>query len=104
MRPIIWKLLGCLIFLLCLAWYGKSHFYRDPGSVFYDRENAFEQRYSQVRKAEIDTFVQSQRNSSEDGHMKSGPRPAICAALSSVQRNNTQYLEVSDLLVLFLLC
>lgn len=94
MRPVIWKLILCLSFVLCFVWYAKEHFYRDPGSAFYDEENAFEQRYSQHRKGEVDEFVQSKVASTPGEETISGPRPALCAAFSSVQRKNTQYLEV----------
>ncbi|PLB44983.1 hypothetical protein P170DRAFT_513078 [Aspergillus steynii IBT 23096] len=95
MRPIIWKLIISLSFVLCFVWYGKEHFYRDPGSVFYDRENAFEERYSQHRKGEVNEFVQSRLTANPDQYSKSGPRPALCAAFSSVQRRSTQYLETA---------
>ncbi|KAK1142375.1 hypothetical protein N8T08_007927 [Aspergillus melleus] len=95
MRLLIWKLFFCLGILICCVGYGKLHFYRDPGSVFYDKDNAFEQRYSEHRKREIDDLLQSRITSTTDEDTKSGPRPALCAAFCSVQRRNAQYLETA---------
>ncbi|MBE7180980.1 MAG: hypothetical protein INR71_07185, partial [Terriglobus roseus] len=41
-----------LLLLYAFVSYGRTHFYRDPGSVFFDMTRAFERYYSLVRELE----------------------------------------------------
>lgn len=79
--------------LLLIIYYGKTHFYRDPGSVFFDTNHAFERGYSQHREIESQEYI---RNVSElsSANIVSGDKPTVCAAFSSVKRESTQYIEV----------
>ena len=97
MYPIAWKLLLSLLFLTCAIWYAKTHFYRDPGSAFFDPSRAYEQRYSLTRKAEVQRFIESQSstaNNTPDSHAESSKGAALCVGISSVRRTEEQYLEV----------
>lgn len=88
-------LLACFVFILCAIWYGKTHFYRDPGSVFFNKERAYEQRYSQHRKIEVKQFLDSYASSGiSDTQWKAGTNASLCVAFSSVKRQHTQYVEV----------
>jgi hypothetical protein len=96
MPSIISTLLICPAFIFWTAWYGKTHLYRDLGSIFYGEKHAFEQKYSQHRRQEVDAFIRSQSPADpNDTRIRAGPKPKLCVAYSSVRRKNTQYLEVS---------
>lgn len=78
---------------LLIIYYGKTHFYRDPGSIFYDLNRAFERRYSWYRETEAEDYI---RAVSGDGseYSRAGEAPTVCVAFSSVKRENVQYIEV----------
>ncbi|KAE8371984.1 hypothetical protein BDV26DRAFT_302338 [Aspergillus bertholletiae] len=96
MPSLLSKLILCLAFISCTIWYGKTHFYRDPGSIFFDETRAFEQRYSQHRRREVDAFIRSQSTTpTSESPVKSGSNPTLCLAYSSVRRQTTSYLEAS---------
>jgi len=100
MYPIAWKLLLSLLFLGYATWYAKTHFYRDPGSAFFDPERAYEQRYSLTRRAEVQQFIESRSstNDTPDRHAESSSKGAtLCVGISSVKRTKEQYLEVRTL-------
>ncbi|KAH6964371.1 hypothetical protein DER45DRAFT_610692 [Fusarium avenaceum] len=90
MRSLFLKASTCIAFLLCLSWYGQTHFYRDPGSVFFDKTRAYETHYSNDRKVEAQQVIES--------HMKENPatdqNKSLCIGLSSVTRQ-TQYLPMT---------
>lgn len=95
MHALVHKIAACIIFILCAAWYGHAHFYRDPGSVFFDKNRAYEQKYSHYRKAEVEQFISSQSGlNSQDSSAKAGRNATLCVAISSVKREHSQYLEV----------
>ena len=48
-----------LFLVLLYTFYGRSQFYRDPGSVFFDVDRAFERRYSLLREKEVREFLES---------------------------------------------
>ncbi|OJJ03142.1 hypothetical protein ASPVEDRAFT_134244 [Aspergillus versicolor CBS 583.65] len=93
MYPIAWKLLLSIIFVSCAAWYAKSHFYRDPGSAFFDPARAYEQQYSLTRKAEIQQFIESQSSTNTPNQDAESKGAALCVGISSVKRTKEQYLE-----------
>ena len=95
MPRLLLKLILCLAFISWTIWYGKTYFYRDPGSIFYDEVHAFEQRYSLHRRSEVDAFIRLQNTTlTTEPPIKSGPNPTLCLAFSSVRRQTSNYLEV----------
>ena len=96
MASLLRKVAACLTLLGLAFWYAKTHFYRDPGSAFFDRTRAYEQKYSQFRKAEVQKFISSYPDgntwSAED---VTGTNPSLCVAFSSVKRQHEQYLETT---------
>ncbi|KAJ3461093.1 hypothetical protein MRS44_011960 [Fusarium solani] len=52
MPTLAFKAATCFAFLLCMVCFGRLHFYRDPGSVFFDKERAYETHYSAHRRVE----------------------------------------------------
>ncbi|KAF4971466.1 hypothetical protein FSARC_1694 [Fusarium sarcochroum] len=78
MRSLLVKATTCISLLLCLIWFGKVHFYRDPGSIFFDEKRAYETRYSAHRKFEA---LQTVGSFAEQHH----PHPI----------HNTQYLPMT---------
>jgi len=97
MRSLALKLSACCIFISCAYWYARSHFYRDPGSAFFDKSRAFDQRYSQYRKSEVASYIESFNGSaSPDAPLKAAADSSLCVALNSVRRDHAQYLEVRN--------
>jgi hypothetical protein len=86
-----------VLFLITLS-YCRYHFYRDPGSAFYDEDRAFEREYSAYREREAEKYIE-QVSSSSGNHQiaKAGPHPKICATFVSVKRDGKQYLPVSKI-------
>ncbi|KAK5725234.1 hypothetical protein LTR17_013103 [Elasticomyces elasticus] len=93
MHSLIRKVAACLCFIFCAVWYGHIYFYRDPGSVFFDKTRAYEQRYSQYRKAEVEQFITGLEP--HDGYGKAGPNATLCIGISSVKRQHSQYLKTT---------
>jgi hypothetical protein len=91
MRSLFVKVSTCIAFLLCLSWYGQANFYRDPGSVFFDKTRAYETQYSKNRKAEAQQVIESYKK--EKPATDQNGNKSLCIALSSVTRQ-TQYLPV----------
>lgn len=87
--------------------YGRKHFYRDPGSIFFDITRAFERSYSLVRELEGQDWkntVFHQLNghgntSTHDVHNvlhKRGPRPKVCAVFVTAHREGgPQYIDLA---------
>ncbi|KAK2803698.1 hypothetical protein FQN50_006916 [Emmonsiellopsis sp. PD_5] len=106
-RPAIRVLLATLVAAFLFICYGRTHFYRDPGSVFYDRSRAFERTYSLHREAEAKEYIrtlQAAEGVGSDGptaadlgaaHVKAGVKPAICGIFSTVKREGEQYVETA---------
>jgi len=90
MRSLVQKVALCCVFISFAVWYARLHSYRDPGSIFFDKERTYEQGYLRRRKLEIksliDSFAGSKAPSSRD---KAGKHPKHCVALSSVKRDHT---------------
>ncbi|KAL4920392.1 hypothetical protein BDW62DRAFT_209198 [Aspergillus aurantiobrunneus] len=95
MYSFVWRLLPALFLISCTTWYAKAHFYRDPGSAFFDPSRAYEQRYSLTRKTEVQRFLDSQHTTTDGRHAASGKVATLCVGLASVRREKTQYLETT---------
>lgn len=93
MPSLVRKIAACLSLIACYIWYARSHFYRDPGSVFFDSARAYEEKYSHYRKTEARDFIELY-GSGEVKLEKAGDNATLCMGLSSVKREKTQYLEV----------
>ncbi|KAL5603057.1 hypothetical protein FOBRF1_010590 [Fusarium oxysporum] len=95
MLSLLVKATTCIALLLCLTWYGQTHFYRDPGSVFFDKARAYETRYSEHRKAQVEKLIDSYPELKKPalGKARNGNK-LLCVALSSVKRE-TQYLPTT---------
>ncbi|KAI9802056.1 MAG: hypothetical protein M1833_001977 [Piccolia ochrophora] len=81
--------------------YGYTHFYRDPGSVFFDPKHAFVRWYSEYREQEAKQYIDEAAKSPDElakspGHPKTGSNPAICATFTTVIRDAKEpYIETS---------
>jgi hypothetical protein len=85
-----------LVSILTFLAYGRSHFYRDPGSLFYDKSRAYERYYSLRREQEAVSFGTSALNAyseanGPDAFPKTGPNPLLTAAIitSGKKRDGT---------------
>lgn len=87
-----------LVFLV----YGALNFYRDPLSIFYDSEHAYDRSYSQYREIEVKAWREAFfRSGSQDimtDPFETANHTAImCAAMMTVARgeeNSSHPLEV----------
>jgi hypothetical protein len=88
------KVLLCTFVVLLAFWtYGKTYFYRDPGSVlFYDEERAFERKYSVFREKEVLAFREELLKTKNFTEIpKAGENPSICALfVTSDKRANEE--------------
>ena len=95
LRSLVPKFLACCLWIACAFWYARSHFFRDPGSAFFDKARAYEQRYSRYRKGEVERYVDSFGDKeSQIVRPKTDDNAGLCVSLSSVRRERAQYLEV----------
>ena len=75
------------IYFLCVE-YGRHHFYRDPGSRFFDRTRAFNKWYSNVRLEEAAALVQiyNRTNAPEFKRQASTDPPFMCVGMNTIVR------------------
>lgn len=71
--------------------YGKTHFYRDPGSAFFDERRAFAREYSAYREEQSVEFFEA----ASENAVKAAESPSLCAVIMSVKRIGEQPLDVS---------
>jgi hypothetical protein len=94
--------------------YGVLHFYRDPGSVFFDPKRELEQHYSLRREIQSIAFknaaylrLKTQRANSTDPIWKTGPNATICGIFMTVKREigkNKNPIEVCIFLYILRFC
>ena len=95
LRSLVPKIFACCLWIACAFWYARSRFFRDPGSAFFDKARAYEQRYSRYRKGEVERYVDSFGGEESQIVQPEGENNAsLCVSLSSVRRERAQYLEV----------
>ncbi|OJD14587.1 hypothetical protein AJ78_05074 [Emergomyces pasteurianus Ep9510] len=95
-RPAVRVILLTLFVLSLFIYYGKTHFYRDPGSIFYDPGRAFERTYSLHRESEAKEYIRTVAGRNETGStFKAGEKPVICGVFSTVKRKGVQYVETA---------
>ncbi|KAF2493687.1 hypothetical protein BU16DRAFT_464268 [Lophium mytilinum] len=92
-----------ILFSACIL-YGHGHFYRDPGSVFFDESRAYGRWYTAFREnqaAALITEVEAQgallgENADNMGFTKARYNASMCATFLTVRRDvEKQYLETS---------
>jgi hypothetical protein len=103
-RPCIKVLALTAVFVLIWYIYGTAHLYRDPGGIFFDKETAYERKYSLQRENEALKFLQENlyekvaRNTQlrPQNVMRVGKKPSVCAVMASYggQRKESHPLEV----------
>lgn len=71
--------------------YCKTHFFRDPGSAFFDESRAFTREYSAYREEQSIKFFEG----ASDNATKAAKSPSLCAVFMSVKRTGKQPLDVS---------
>ncbi|KAI9687399.1 MAG: hypothetical protein M1820_010468 [Bogoriella megaspora] len=94
-----------IVFGLLLA-YGHTHFYRDPGSIFFNRDYAFERQYSNYRQRQAREFLKRYTSESNGtipqfkddhtGHLSASKAKAnatICVNFVTVRRKGTQLVD-----------
>ncbi|KAF2099547.1 hypothetical protein NA57DRAFT_75046 [Rhizodiscina lignyota] len=98
--------ISCTLFFLFIT-YGRNHFYRDPGSAFFDQDRAFERYYSLVRELEAsdwrnEVFHQLKGHTNQTTHgnhdvlHSKGPDPQLCAVFVTAYREGgPQYVDTA---------
>jgi hypothetical protein len=91
------------VLLVLLVTYGHLSFYRDPGSIFFDRQRATERHYGSYREKEAAAFATAAKRAlnSSSTHAAAaaaaaaatlhhrGPNPSLCAVIVTVARDAT---------------
>jgi len=95
----------CVGFIL-FYFYGILHFYRDPGSIFFDPSRAVEQHYSLIREKEAFAFrdaiyfaIRNRNAVIKQLFWNVGHSPTICGVFITVKRDTGKSknpLEVCD--------
>lgn len=75
--------------LACL--YGSRNFYRDPGSIFFQQDRAFEKYYSTYRENQAHEFVsrtEARQDLGQDASdSRAGMHPRMCVTLVTAARD-----------------
>ncbi|KAI9725188.1 MAG: hypothetical protein M1828_003369 [Chrysothrix sp. TS-e1954] len=83
--PALRALLAFSIVFLALYQYGRTHFYRDPGSIFFSPSYGYERKYSVQREAEAHDFL-AEVEADEKATTKQASDPLVCASFVTVGR------------------
>lgn len=67
--------------------------YRDPSSVFFDPERAFERKYSLERESQAETWIYSIGKQSSSQYVKASQEPSLCVGIATVQREGANYFR-----------
>jgi hypothetical protein len=83
-------LISLLCWLLSFA-YCKQRYWRDPHSAFFNSDHVYDLKYSALRTAQANAFVDA---ISQPGVVakKASAQPEICAAFVTVPRNGKNYM------------
>ena len=68
---------------------------RDPGSVFFDPDRAFEREYSLEREVEAEAFIKSAVEAGGSGYVKASEDASICVGIATVQREGARYFRTA---------
>lgn len=79
-------LLAFLLWFIILVFDVRHWGYRDPGSVFFDPERAFERQYSHTREAEAESYIDIISQWGQQVDVKATPNPSLCVGITTVQR------------------
>lgn len=82
-----------LFFVSTATLYGRLHFYRDPGSIFFDQSRAFERHYSTYRENQAHAFTSRTKARQTLGQTSKGPtagdNPRMCMVLLTTARDTS---------------
>ncbi|KAI5267429.1 hypothetical protein E4T47_08044 [Aureobasidium subglaciale] len=90
--PALYVFLTASLFWMTAFWYCSAHFFRDPGSAFYDGSRAFNRLYSSVREGQATRFLES-----PVALTKASRSASLCASFQSVRREGQQSLDLAIL-------
>lgn len=85
-----------LIFLIpyaLLVYFERLTSWRDPTSLFFRENEAYEPSYSNLRAAEGLTLIEEANNATEAPHVKASPNPTMCVGFASVAREGVSYFQ-----------
>ncbi|QMW42654.1 hypothetical protein G4B11_006024 [Aspergillus flavus] len=85
-----------LIFLIpyaLLVYFARLTSWRDPTSLFFRENEAYEPSYSNLRAAEGLTLIEEANNATEAPHVKASPNPTMCVGFASVAREGISYFQ-----------
>lgn len=100
--PALRALIVLSIVLASCYQYGRTHFYRDPGSRFYDESRAHDRRYSAWREVQAQDYLKvvaektAANKLDADEFIKGDTNATLCASFLTVPRPGTEpYLDAS---------
>ncbi|KAI9663363.1 MAG: hypothetical protein M1831_002647 [Alyxoria varia] len=91
--PALRAFLVYLLAFLLFFHYARHSFYRDPGSAFFDVSRAYERRYTAIRQAEADAFLEASETEPLDRDVVSQvynvteQSPVLCTSYITVDRD-----------------
>lgn len=74
--------------LFALLWCSRNS-YDDPSSIFYNRKSAYTERYSAIRKIQVDNFLKQQNTTS---NTYKGDGKFLCIGIPSINRTSEGFL------------
>lgn len=101
MRPSALSLLSsytCRVFLvfICLytlaIYFARLRCWRDPTSIFFAEDKAYEPAYSALRAEQANSFLELANNNPHHFQSKASVHPTTCVGIASVAREGVSYL------------
>jgi hypothetical protein len=93
--PLVRLLIAWVTIFTFLIIYGKAHFFRDPGSIFYDPDRAFVRHYTNFRMKQVAEFIHQHDQQTLANAVKGSKRSSICVHFATTKRDEQQYVDVS---------
>ncbi|KAL1960408.1 hypothetical protein VTO42DRAFT_7707 [Malbranchea cinnamomea] len=93
-----------LFLYLLVVQYCRTHYFRDPTSVFFDPNRGYEPIYTRFRTAQAADFIRhvdATASSESKNALPSDRKSSLCVGIASIARNEVSYVEtaVGSLLV-----
>ncbi|KAE8130933.1 integral membrane protein [Aspergillus pseudotamarii] len=85
-----------LIFLIpyaLLVYFARLTCWRDPTSLFFRQNEAYEPSYSSLRAAQGMALIEEANNVTKAPRFKASPNPTMCVGFASVARDGVSYFE-----------
>lgn len=79
---------------ICLVWYCRLTYYRDPTSAFFDPTRAYRKQYSSIRQREAEAFIEKAAEKPFN-RSDNATTPGLCVGIATVTREGARYFKTS---------